>query len=112
MPGKCFIAGRLPPASRPDAKASARLVVVVALNDQVRPCWYMNEAVEEGTSATGARLLLIPAHDSALPVDAPWDRAAVTLPAAPIWGADRVGGAHGTRLTEPPSWSVEISRGG
>src|SRR6185295_8019405 len=33
-------------------------------------------------------------------------------PIAPICGGDNVGGAHGSRLTVPPSWSVAISSGG
>ena len=39
--------------------------VVDALCDQVRPCCSMNEELEEGTSATGARSALIPVQRSA-----------------------------------------------
>src|SRR2546421_314393 len=42
-PGKGFSAGTSPPASRPEAKASDKVAVVDALNDQVRPCWYMKD---------------------------------------------------------------------
>ena len=52
-PGKCFIAGRTPLASSPDANALLRLAVTDASNENVRPSWYMNEAVDDGTSATG-----------------------------------------------------------
>src|SRR3954453_14894938 len=84
IPGKCFIAGTVPPDSRPVAKASDSVAVAVAPNDQVRPCWYMNDAVEDGTSATGARFELTPAQASARPVAAPCSRAVAELPAAPI----------------------------
>src|SRR4051794_34690071 len=112
MPGKCFIAGTSWPLSRPVANASDRDAVVEELNDQVRPCWYMNELVEAGTSATGARSLLMPAQARIVPVEAPWDVAVDVLPRLPICGTESVGGAHGTRITEPPSWSVAIRSGG
>src|SRR6187551_2160848 len=108
MPGKCFMLGTTPADSRPDAKASERRAVRLTLNENVRPWRYMIEAVEAGTSATGARSTLMPRPRSAAPVREPCVRATVALPVAPIWGADIVGGAHGIRLTEPPSWSTAI----
>ena len=83
-----------------------------ALDDHVRPCRSRNELDEAGTSATGARSVSMPAHASATPVAAPCWRAVEALPRAPSWGGDNVGGAHGTRRTEPPSWSVAMSGGG
>src|SRR5258708_13171466 len=112
MPGKCFIAGTARPADRPDTNASDRVAVVVALNDHVRPCWYMNELVEAGTSATGARFVLIPAHSRIVPVVLPCPKAVELLPSAPIWGADSVGPAQGTRLTGPPPRSAAMTRAG
>src|SRR5690349_23860879 len=106
MPGKCFIAGALPPASSPLANASAIAAVTFALKDHVRPSWYMNEAVVAGTSATGDSGLLTPAHASAMAVALPWFVVVVALSSVPIRGTETVGGAQGTRLTEPPSWSV------
>src|SRR3954469_11467737 len=64
MPGKCFMEGTPPPETRPVAKAFEREAVVDALKDHVRPCWYMNELVDDGTSATGARSVLMPAQRS------------------------------------------------
>src|SRR5579862_3748132 len=104
--------GTPPPSSRPVANASESVVVVAALNDQVRPCWYMNELVVTGTSATGARSLLMPAQPRIVAVARPCEVAVEALPRVPIWGTVRVGGAHGTRLTEPPSWSVAMRSGG
>src|SRR5450756_1122603 len=112
MPGKCFIAGTVPPDRRPVAKAVESEPVTVALKDQVRPCWYMNDEVAEGTSATGARFVLMPAQRSTVPVAAPCEPAVVALPRLPIWSGERVGGAQGMRRTEPPSWSVAIRSGG
>src|SRR3954447_7514662 len=112
IPGKCFIEGTLPPAARPVAKALERDAVVDALKDHVRPCWYMNEAVDEGTSATGARSALIPAHRSTNAVDLPWAATVALLSLEPMCGTELVGGAQGTRLTVPPSWSVAMSSGG
>src|SRR5450759_2928833 len=112
IPGKCFIVGWSLPASSPDANASENVAVSEALKDQVRPCWYMKEEVEEGTSATGARSLLMPPQRRSKPVALHWSTAVWVLPSAPIWGGERVGGAQGTRLIEPPSWSVAISSGG
>ncbi len=111
-PGKCFIEGMTPVDSRPVANASDRAAVWTALNDQVRPSRYRNDSVVAGTSATGAKSTLMPRALSAAPVLAPCDRATVVLSSTPICGADRVGGAHGIRLTEPPSWSVAIRSGG
>src|SRR5438093_13318309 len=101
-----------PPVSSPVAKASDRVAVREALKDHVRPCWYMNEAVETGTSATGARSSLMPAHKRTVPVFVPWVWVVGALPRLPIWGADTVGGAQLTRLPEPPAWSLAIRRGG
>ena len=47
-PGKCFIVGRTPFDSSPEANASARVAVVDASNEKVRPSLYMNELVEAG----------------------------------------------------------------
>src|SRR5438874_1386481 len=99
MPGKCFIAGTSPPASSPEANAFDRAAVVAALNDHVRPCWYMKDDVLAATSATGARSLLIPAQPRIVPVALPWVEAVAVLSRLPIFGAESVGGAHGTRLT-------------
>src|SRR5450759_4201345 len=55
IPGKCFIVGRSPPASSPDANASENVAVSEALKDQVRPCWYMKEEVEEGRVPAGGQ---------------------------------------------------------
>src|SRR6185503_14704435 len=71
-PGKCFIAGSTPLASNPVANALLRLAVTDASNENVRPSWYMKEAVDDGTSATGARSLLMPAQASTRPVAFPW----------------------------------------
>ena len=111
MPGKCFIAGTSPPDSSPVANASDNVAVAEAPNDQVRPCWYMKEAVDTGTSATGARLLLIPAQRSTNPVAFPWAWAVEALPRLAICAGERLGGAQATRFTEPPSWSVAINSG-
>ena len=111
IPGKCFIDGTTPADSSPEANAFARLAVFVALNDHVRPCWYMNDAVVAGTSATGARSTLIPRSRSADAVLAPCENASDTLPRVPIAGGSSVGGAQGIRLIEPPSWSTAISNG-
>jgi hypothetical protein len=97
-PGKCFIDGRTPLATSPDANALLRLAATDASNENVRPCWYMNEAVDDGTSATGAKLLLMPAQASTLPVAFPWLAAVVALPMAPICGGARVGGAQLNRF--------------
>ena len=48
----------------------------------------------------------------AVPVEAPWLRATAVLFRAPICGGDSVGGAHGIRLTDPPSWSTAIRNRG
>src|SRR5438876_8757278 len=80
IPGKCFIVGRSPPASSPDANASDSDAVSEASNDQVRPCRYMNDDVEEGTSATGARSLLMPPQRRSKPVALPWSYAVWVLP--------------------------------
>src|SRR4051794_32828910 len=111
-PGKCFMAGTTPDDPRPDANASARAAVRVALNENVRPWRYMIDDVDDGTSATGARFTLMPSPFRAVPVAAPWLRATDVLFLAPIWGAERVGGAHGIRLTEPPSWSTAMRNRG
>ena len=86
--------------------------MVAALNDHARPCWYRNDEADEGTSATGARSLFTPAHARARPVAIPWLRAVDALPCAPMSGGAIVGGAQGIRRTAPPSWSVEMRRGG
>src|SRR6185369_10658953 len=80
MPGKCFIVGSTPFERRPEAKASARRAVREALNENVRPSRYMNEAVDAGTSATGAKSTLIPRPRRAAPVFAPCVRAIDALP--------------------------------
>src|SRR5262245_60504809 len=97
-PGKCFIAGITCPACRPWENARASHAVVVELRDQVRPCRYRNEAVEAGTSATGARSTSMPRALRARPVWPPWLRAVVVEARAPICGGESVGGAHGIRL--------------
>src|SRR3954454_20142976 len=99
MPGKCFIEGTVSPASSPDANASESEAVVDALKDHVRPCWYMKELVDQVTSATGARSLLIPAHSSATPVALPCANAVEVLPDAPMDGGEMVGAAQPRRLT-------------
>src|SRR6267142_1696128 len=71
MPGKCFIAGTTPADQRPRANEFDRVVVRIGSNDHVRPCRYMNEAVELGTSATGAKSQLMPRPSSARPVATP-----------------------------------------
>src|SRR4051812_16083498 len=108
MPGKCFIDGTTCPDSRPVANASDIAAVTLELNDQVRPCLYMNDAVEAGTSATGAKSMLIPSPRRAVAVLAPCDRAVDVLFIAPICGTVSVGGAHGIRLMAPPSWSTAM----
>ena len=60
-------------ARRPSTRARRRThrdtaAVVVALNENVRPALYMNEEVEAGTSATGAKSTLTPSARSAAPV--------------------------------------------
>ena len=102
-PGKCFIVGRTPFDSSPEANASARVAVVDASNEKVRPSLYMKELVEPGTSATGARSMSTPRSWSATPVLAPCERATEALPDLPISGGEIVGGAHGIRLIGPPS---------
>ena len=95
------------------ANASDKRAVWTALNDQVRPSRYMNEAVVAGHVGDRREVDVDPEAPAARrPVLAPWSRATVVLSSAPICGADRVGGAHGIRLIEPPSWSTAISSGG
>ena len=60
MPGKCFMVASTPLDASPAANASASRAVRPAWNEKVRPCWYMNDAVEPGMSATGARSTLMP----------------------------------------------------
>ena len=110
-PGSASSLGRTPFDSSPDANASARLAVVDASNEKVRPALYMNESVEAGTSATGARSMSMPRSWRATPVLAPCERATDALPDRPISGGDIVGGAHGIRLIGPPSWSTAIRSG-
>ena len=50
----------------------------------------------------------MPRPASAVPVAAPCERAVLVRPSAPICGGESVGGAHGIRLIEPPSWSTAI----
>ena len=52
----------------------------IALNDHVRPSRYMNDAVEAGTSATGAKSTLIPRPCRAAPVATPCVRATAAQP--------------------------------
>ncbi len=56
--------------------------------------------------------MLMPSPLRAEPVAAPWLRATDVLFRAPICGAESVGGAHGIRLTEPPSWSTAMMNRG
>src|SRR4051794_28149816 len=72
----------------------------------------MKEAVDAGTSATGARSTLIPRARSAVAVSAPCVRAVDVRPILPICGGDSVGGAHGIRLIAPPSWSTAMMKRG
>lgn len=72
----------------------------------------MKEAVEAGTSATGAKSVLIPRSRSATPVLLPCLRAVTVEPMLPISGGESVGGIHGTVFTEPPSWSTATRSGG
>src|SRR3954469_5626857 len=72
----------------------------------------MKEAVDAGTSATGARSTLIPRARSAVAVSAPCVRAVDVRPILPICGGDSVGGAHGIRLIAPPSWSTAMIKRG
>jgi hypothetical protein len=108
-PGKCFIVASAPRSPRPSANALARRAVFRELNDQVRPCWYMKDDVEAGTSATGAKSVLTPRPTKARPVFRPWVRA-VSL--EPICGGERVGGIQETVFTWPPSWSTAMRSGG
>ena len=112
IPGKCLSVGRTPRAARPWAKEYASHAVRDGFRDHVRPSLSMNDDEATGTSATGARSTSMPRSRSAAPVAAPCDRATDVDARAPICGGDRVGGAHGIRFTEPPSWSTAISSGG
>ena len=100
MPGKCFIVASAPRSPSPRANAFARRVVVPASNDHVLPCRYMKDAVEAGTSATGARSVFTPSPSSAAPVLRPCRRA---ISAEPILGGEIVGGIQGMIFTPPPS---------
>src|SRR3954470_21326795 len=104
IPGKCFMVALSPPATRPDANASASCAVSSASKPKTRPCWYMNELVETGTSATGARSVLMPRACSAWPVFLPWLNPTDALPMSPICGTVLFGGIQAIRLTDPPSW--------
>ena len=72
MPGKCFMVGITPADSSPEANASASWAVRSASDEKVRPSRSMNEALEAGTSATGARSMSMPRPARAAPVLAPW----------------------------------------
>src|SRR5256885_10420487 len=84
IPGKCFITGWTCADSRPVARALATPLVRIALNDQVLPCRYMNDEVEAGTSATGARSTLMPRPRGAPPVFWPCVCATDASPSVPI----------------------------
>jgi hypothetical protein len=111
-PGKCFIVASAPRSPSPSANALARRAVSREPNDHVRPCLYMNEEVEAGTSATGAKSVLTPRSRSAVPVFRPWRRAVSLEPRSPICGGESVGGIQETVFTWPPSWSTAMRSGG
>ena len=112
MPGKCLNTGTTPCELVPFANASESRPTSVLLNPNVRACWYMNEAVESATSATGARLTLIEDAWSAAALEDPCWVTRSTLLAIPICRALCVGPAHGIRRTVPPSWSTMMNSGG
>ena len=86
IPGKCFIVGTTPFDSSPVANASASRPVVDALNENVRPSRYMNDAVEAGTSATGREVDVDAEPMQRRPVLAPCARATDARPIRPICG--------------------------
>ena len=112
MPGKCLNTGMTCCDLVPVAKARASRPTRVSLNPNVRACWYMNEAVESATSATGARLTLIEDVWSAAALEDPCWVTRSTLLSTPICRALSVGPAHGIRRTVPPSWSTMMNSGG
>jgi hypothetical protein len=106
--GKVLLVASARRSRSPTAKALERRRVFLALNDQVRPCAYMKEAVEDGTSATGAKSVLTPRSRKAAPVLRPCLRAISLEPSSPICGGENVGGIQGIVLTAPPSWSTAM----
>ncbi len=69
---------------RPTANAVAYWPVVSALNEKARRWCQMNARPKVGTSATGARSMLIPQRRRRLPVARPCEVAVETLPVATI----------------------------
>src|SRR3954451_22354557 len=112
IPGKCFIVATPPRSPSPSANALARRAVSRELNDHVRPCWYMKEEVEAGTSATGVKSEVMQTSKCAAPVFRPWPSAVSLEPRSPICGGESVGGIQETVFTWPPSWSTAMRSGG
>ena len=111
-PGKCFIDGMTPFDSSPVANAFDSDAVWTALNDQVRPCAIHERGGRRGHVGDRSEIDVDaerPQRRTRARTLGPRDGRAVE-PAHR--GTDSVGGAHGMRLIDPPSWSTAMSRGG
>src|SRR4051812_11901055 len=109
-PGKCLPVLATSFAFRPRANAPPILVPVLALRENER-CWRSTIEPRRATSSTGARFTFTPTPRRLRAVAAPCLRAYVALFFAPMPAAESAG-APDSRLTWPPSWSIEISSGG
>ena len=109
-PGSASCSARRPPTRGPSRTRRKVPRSASALNEKVRPCRYMIDDVDDGTSATGARFDVdaesLEGRAGRGPLAAR-DRCAV--PGADL-GGESVGGAHGIRLTDPPSWSTAMMK--
>jgi hypothetical protein len=102
--GEVLRAVAIPPARQPRMESRTAALATVGLFENAREA--MAAPPTLGTSATGAKVTLIPASRNARAATVASNR---TLPAAACSGSERTGPAHGTRRTRPPSWSTAIS---
>ena len=112
IPGKCFIVGRSPPASSPDANAFEQ-VVGRGRAERPGPTLLVHERGRRG-DVGDRREVVVDAEASERGAGRlrPGSERAACCRALPSGAVESVGGAQGTRLTEPPSWSVAISSRG